>query len=34
MKQQNFMSSRALSMEEMENVNGGYPIKFIDEFIK
>ena len=23
MKQQNFMSSRALSMEEIENVNGG-----------
>ena len=33
MKQQIFMSARALTMEEMENVNGGYPIKFIDELI-
>jgi hypothetical protein len=33
MVQQNEMSARALTMEEMENVNGGYPIKFIDELI-
>ena len=24
MTQQNFMSARALAMEELENVNGGY----------
>ena len=33
MVQKNEMSARALTMEEMENVNGGYPIKFVDEFI-
>ena len=33
MTQMNEMSARALSMEEMENVNGGYSIKFIDELI-
>ena len=33
MVQKNFMSARALTMEELENVNGGYPIKFIDELI-
>ena len=33
MVQKNEMSARALTMEEMENVNGGYPIKFIDELI-
>ena len=33
MAQKNEMSARALTMEEMENVNGGYPIKFIDELI-
>ena len=27
MVQKNEMSARALTMEEMENVNGGYPIK-------
>ena len=25
MKQQNLMSARALTMEELENVNGGHP---------
>ena len=33
MAQKNFMSARALTMTELENVNGGYPIKFIDELI-
>ena len=33
MVQKNEMRARALTMEEMENVNGGYPIKFIDELI-
>ena len=33
MVQKNEMSARALTMEEMENVNGGYPISFIDELI-
>ena len=33
MKQQNLMSARALTMDELENVNGGYPISFIDELI-
>ena len=33
MVQKNEMSARALTMEEMENVNGGYPIAFIDELI-
>ena len=33
MVQKNEMSARALTMEELENVNGGYPIKFIDELI-
>ena len=33
MKQQNLMSARALTMDELENVNGGYPISYIDELI-
>ena len=27
MTQKNFMSARALTMEEMENVNGGYVLR-------
>jgi hypothetical protein len=34
MKQQNEMSARALSMEELENVNGGIIQKFIGGGIK
>ena len=30
MKQQNEMSARALTMEEMENVNGGIRVKTTD----
>ena len=33
MVQKNEMRASDLTMEEMENVNGGYPIKFIDELI-
>ena len=27
------VATTALTMEELENANGGYPIKFIDELI-